>query len=297
MIEALTLDQLRLFVRVAEDGSFSAAGKRLGRVQSAVGYGITKMEDHLGVAVFDRSGRRPVLSEAGRSLLDDARRVLAQLTTLHTRANSMAGGLEAGVSVAVSAMFPSALLVALCRQFQAKFDLVNLQLHSGVLEAIPELVSSGVCQLGISSAVAARSPGLRRRFLTDVMLVPVAAPSHPLGNQPAPIPTSVARDHVQVVISSQASSTDADVAVLSARQWRVANVTTKLALIEAGLGWGTLPWSLVSDAVDRGALVRLTMEAWGAAGRSISLSSIVAEAAPPGPAGRWLLHQLPEICA
>lgn len=58
MFETITLDQLRLFLCVAEEGSFSAAGRRLGRVQSAVSQGVANLESALGVLLFDRTGRR-----------------------------------------------------------------------------------------------------------------------------------------------------------------------------------------------------------------------------------------------
>ena len=66
MIDPLTLDQLRVLVSVAESGSFSAAARRLGRVQSAVSQSIQTMEATLGLALFDRSTRTPALTEAGR---------------------------------------------------------------------------------------------------------------------------------------------------------------------------------------------------------------------------------------
>ena len=66
MIDPLTLDQMRALVVVAEAGSFSAAARRLGRVQSAISQSIQTMEATLGVALFDRSTRTPALTEAGQ---------------------------------------------------------------------------------------------------------------------------------------------------------------------------------------------------------------------------------------
>ncbi len=91
---SLTLDQLRLLVTVAEAGTFSEAARRLGRAQSAVNYGIANLERGLGVELFDRSHRRPRLTEAGRGLLSDARGVLEAAARLASRATALAGGLE-----------------------------------------------------------------------------------------------------------------------------------------------------------------------------------------------------------
>ena len=74
MIDPLTLDQMRALVVVAEAGSFSAAARRLGRVQSAISQSIQTMEATLGVTLFDRSTRTPALTEAGQAIVNDARR-------------------------------------------------------------------------------------------------------------------------------------------------------------------------------------------------------------------------------
>ena len=69
MLDRLTLDQLRALVAAGEEGSFSAAGRRLGRAQSAVSQSVQILEDELEVQLFDRSGKAPVLTEAGRAVL------------------------------------------------------------------------------------------------------------------------------------------------------------------------------------------------------------------------------------
>ncbi len=74
MIDALTLDQMRIFVAAVDEGSFSAAARKLGRVQSAVSQSIAALEGQLGVALFDRSGKTPRLTPAGVALAKDARR-------------------------------------------------------------------------------------------------------------------------------------------------------------------------------------------------------------------------------
>ena len=68
MLDRLTLDQLRMLIAVAETGSFSAAARRLGRVQSAVSQSVQALEATLGLALFDRGERTPKLSDAGRAL-------------------------------------------------------------------------------------------------------------------------------------------------------------------------------------------------------------------------------------
>ena len=82
-----TLDQLRVFLAVAEAGSFSAAARQLNRRQSVVSYTIANLEQQLGgLLLFDRGKRRPVLTEAGRTILAEARKLALAADGLRARA-------------------------------------------------------------------------------------------------------------------------------------------------------------------------------------------------------------------
>ena len=78
MLDSLTLDQLRVLVAVAETGSFSAAARKLGRVQSAISQSVQSLENALGTTLFDRAGKVPKLNDAGQVILTDARRLLGE---------------------------------------------------------------------------------------------------------------------------------------------------------------------------------------------------------------------------
>jgi len=292
----LTLDQLRLFLCAVEEGSFSAAGRRLDRVQSAVSQGISNLEATLGVELFDRSGQRASLTAAGRALLFDAQQVLAMVSQLRTTAAAITKQLEVEVSVVVDAILPADLLVEMCRGFQERFPSVSLRIHTEVLGAVLDRVLDGSCHLGIAGPVGTSDARLTRRFLTDVALVPVAGPNHSLASIDGPIRTTAARDHVQVVIGERGEAKAEDLDVLSRHTWRVADAPTKLALICAGLGWGNLPCDMVGDALRTGTLVRLHFEEWGPDPLLAPMSAIVRTDSPPGPAGQWLLQHLGELC-
>jgi len=74
MLDGISLDQLHGFIAAAEEGSFSGAGRRLHRAQSVISQTIANLEGQMGVALFDRSGRYPALTEAGRLLLGTRKR-------------------------------------------------------------------------------------------------------------------------------------------------------------------------------------------------------------------------------
>src|SRR3989449_11748062 len=94
MLDAVSLDQLRVFIAAAEEGSFSAAGRRLRRAQSLVSQTVSDLEGQLNVKLFDRAKKYPQLTAAGQSLLHEANPVLGRMEGLKARARTTAKGLE-----------------------------------------------------------------------------------------------------------------------------------------------------------------------------------------------------------
>src|SRR5471032_3037280 len=106
MLDAVTLDQFRTFIAAVDEGSFSAAGRKLRRAQSVVSQTLANLEAQLGIKLFDRSARYPRLTEEGRSLLADARGVAGNVDEFKARARAMREGLEPELSVAMDVMYP-----------------------------------------------------------------------------------------------------------------------------------------------------------------------------------------------
>ena len=99
MLDAVSLDQLRTFIAAVDEGSFSAASRKLLRSQSVVSETISNLEEQIGVQLFDRSGRYPKLTSAGIVLLADARNIVSGVDLLKARAKGMSVGLEPELSV------------------------------------------------------------------------------------------------------------------------------------------------------------------------------------------------------
>src|SRR5579862_3724694 len=106
MLDGVTLDQLRTFIAAAEQGSFSAAGRKLRRAQSVISQTLANLEGQLGVTLFDRSARYPVLTEEGRALLGNARTVADEMDGLKARAKTLREGLEPELSLSIDVMYP-----------------------------------------------------------------------------------------------------------------------------------------------------------------------------------------------
>jgi DNA-binding transcriptional LysR family regulator len=290
----ITLDQLRVFLTVVDEGSFSRAAKRLRRVQSAVSYSIANLERLLSVELFDRSGRMPVLTDAGKALLADARAVCERMDQLHARARSIAEGVEARLSLAVDVLFPMPTLLDALHAFSERFPLVPVHLRSEALGAVAQLVVNGTCQVGIGVGLEDLPRELRSRPLISIEMIPVAAPGHRLGRADGVLDTDLVRDEVQIVVSDRSSLTEGqDRGVFSERSWRVADLDSKREMILAGFGWGLMPLHRVEEDLTHRRLVRLQLRAVEAMpGYYVALHAMHRAADPPGPAARWLLERL-----
>src|SRR5215207_5879611 len=124
VLDSVTLDQLRVLATVVDEGSFSAAARKLQRVQSAVSTAMANLETQLALPLWDRSQRAATLTQEGRAVLIAARRVLAEFDGLRQLAAGMNRGLEPSVSLCIDAVFPIAALVEMCREFAKQFPTV-----------------------------------------------------------------------------------------------------------------------------------------------------------------------------
>jgi DNA-binding transcriptional LysR family regulator len=289
-----TFDQLRIFLAVAETGSFAAAGRRLNRATSVISYGIDNLEAQLGLALFDReTTRRPTLTVAGQAMLAEARTIAHGIDGLRAKAKGLLEGLEAELSIAVDVMFPAARLGDVLKSFQREFPTVSLRLHVEALGAVAALVLGGRARIGISGPLATiieNADQLERIHAGSVELVPVAAPDHPLAKL-HPVPPGATRDHIQLVLTDRSPLTEGrDFSVLSPRTWRLADLSAKHALLREGIGWGNMPLPMVEPDLVNGTLVRLALP--DHRGLEYVFDAIYRTDAPPGPAGSWLLQRV-----
>jgi DNA-binding transcriptional LysR family regulator len=293
MLDGVSLDQLRTFVAAVDEGSFSAAGRKLKRVQSAVSGWVGGLEAQLGVTLFDRSGRYPRLTPEGVLLVADARNIVSGVDTLKARAKLMASGLEPELSVVVDVFFPTAVITEVAVEFRKKFPLTPLRLFVEGLGAAYQPVLDGRCSLGILAPLPLTFPSLTGERLGEISLVMVASRDHPLASFMGQISKRELAKHVQLVLTDRSElSAGHDYGVLSPSTWRLADLSTKHAFLRDCVGWGGMPRHMVESDIDTGSLVILDIGDVPREGIKLAMSAVHPASSPPGPAGRWLIEQV-----
>jgi DNA-binding transcriptional LysR family regulator len=168
---------------------------------------------------------------------------------------------------------------------------VQTRIYVESLGAAVQTVLDGVADIGLVAAIG-DYPELRHSEVTEVELIPVAAPCHALAQLPGPLTPDVARDHVQLVLTDRSPLTAGkDHGVVAVRTWRLADLGAKHAMLLAGLGWGSMPRHMVDDDLAAGRLVRLDMSD-GSGWPRVPIHVVSRADNAFGPAGRWMAERL-----
>jgi DNA-binding transcriptional LysR family regulator len=265
MLDNVTINQLRSFVAVCDQGSFSGAARALNRAQSAISHAIKALEGAFDVELFERNARKATLTAAGRSLLPDARAVISRTEEMKMRAVAIAEAGIAQISIAVDTYFPRSHLIECLHSLQADYPTVALNLRLTTMQGGERSVLDGTCALAVTIAeVPELSPSrIERQYLSEVQMVTVCAPSHPLAAIAGPIPREEFGRHIQLVVTdNQPDAEKTQQGVAGERQWQVNDLGAKKDLLKGSLCWGHMPRHMVAEDLANAALVELQRRAW-----------------------------------
>jgi DNA-binding transcriptional LysR family regulator len=293
MLDRVTLDQLRILIAVAETGSFSAAARRLHRVQSAISQSIQSLETALETVIFDRSAKPPKLTDAGRVLLDDAHHIVRSVDMLRARAESMAAEVEPELTLAVDPIFPSAVLMASLKALSETFPWLPVTLFTEGLGGPEQRLRDGVARLALYAPLPTGAQDLEIEFLASITMTAVVASQHPLAVEEGPLTRDALERHVQLVLTDRTPLTSGFTGnIMSLRVWRFADLGSRLDYLLAGFGWCYMPLHLVEDHIAAGRLRRLDIVEHRGRVFSFPIHAIHERGRTPGRAGRWLLDDL-----
>ena len=289
----LTLDALQVLDAIARGGSYAAASAELHRTVSTLSYTVKKLEDDLGVQVFDRSGHRAVLTDAGRVLLDEGRAVLDAAAAVERRVRSVGRGWEAALVIAVNELVPHEALLAALADFYAAGHPTRIRILSEVLGGAWDAMVSQRADLALAEVTAVGAMGIVHRPVGAVSFVFAVAPQHPLARARQPVKVAEIRRHRVVVVADSSRHEPARSAGITsaADVLTVASLQAKLAAQVAGLGVGFLPSALAADAIAQGRLVVLRV----ASPRPRVQLDVAWRSHGAGPATLWFAERLQRL--
>jgi len=293
VLDGVSFDQLRAFIAAVDEGSFSAAARRLRRAQSAVSELVSNFEAQIGVQLFDRTERYPKLTSAGVLLVADARSVMANVNVLKARAKGISGGLEPELSAVVDVLFPIEAISESALEFRTRFPGTPLRLYVEALGGAYQPVIDGRCSLGVVGSMPDVPASMSTEPLQAVDMIMVASRDHPLAAIGGVIPRSELQKHVQLVLTDRSELTRGrEFGVMSPLTWRLSDLFAKHSFLLKGLGWGGMPLHAVKRDLDDQKLKKLLIEDMPEQKLSLSMFAVYLSEQPPGPAGRWLIERL-----
>lgn len=294
----LSIDSLQVLDAIDRQGSFSAAAAELHRVPSAITYSVRQLEEGLGIALFDRRGRRAVLTEAGRELLREGRKLLEAAADLECRVQQVARGWESELRIAVDTLIAPHRLFGLVAEFYEENTGTRLRIGSEVLGGTWDALASGRADLVVgASGDAPPGRNYASQPLGRVRMVLVAAPFHPLAAEKQPVTEARVQRHRAVSVADTSRRLPPrTVGMLSGRDvFTVPTLEDKAAAHIAGLGVGFLPSWVAEREAAAGRLAILRAEPERAPAELV----VAWRPDDKGRALRWFVQRLgdPLVCA
>lgn len=253
----LSLDALQVLDAIDRRRSFAAAAEELHRVPSAITYTVNKLEEELGVTLFDRSGHRAVLTAAGRELLVEGRHLLQAAVSLENRLKRVATGWETELRIAVGDLVNLDAVFALLHQFCDQGRGTHLRIMSEVYGGIWDALVTDRADLVLGAgADVPPGGGYSTLPLGEVEFVFAVAPDHPLADFPEPLAAADIVGFRAIAAADTSRQLPPRTSGLLSGQevLTVPDMHSKVAAQRQGLGVGFLPASWITEDLRSGRL-------------------------------------------
>lgn len=279
-----TLEQLRMFKAVVEHGGYAQAAGAIYKSQSTISYAVHKLQEQLGVRLLEVEGRKAVLTEHGKVILQRANQLLEQAEDLGKVAQSLSDGIEAKVCVALDIIYPYDTLFQILEEFSTSFPSTRIELEEHVLSGGIEMLEEGSIDLLITTRIP---DGWAGQQIYHTRFIPVSATNHPLQQLNRNLNYADLTQHRQVVVRDSSRKQRIDAGWLGANQrWTVTHSSTSLNILRRGLGFAWMPESWVANDLAAGTLKILAITPDNI--RQVDLYLIEAHAETMGPATQFL---------
>lgn len=261
----MEIRQLRAFTAIAETGTFTAGAQRVHVTQAAVSMQIRQLETELGASLFIRAPRRVILTEAGESLLERARRILREHDVAVAEIAELAGAERGRLRVgSASAMVSADPLPQILKELRERHPRAEVTIVSGTSEALVRQILAGELDVAfVSLPVEAR--GIQTEGLSRDELVAIASPRHRLAKQKVLSVFALAGE--KLILGERGGNTRrlidelfAEAGVQPVVAMELSRLSAIKRMVEEDMGVGIIPMRSATEEVSEGRLVAWWIE-------------------------------------
>ncbi|WP_156293660.1 LysR family transcriptional regulator [Serratia oryzae] len=280
-------EALQAFVEAAALGSFSAAARKLRKSQSTISTAIANLEADLGLTLFNREARQPVLTPAGRKVLGHVQEILTASERLEALSIRLGDRVEPRLTIVFSDTYQPNHHDNLLKHFEQRYQDIELECMIAEDDDVLDLLHIGRAHLGMLAVQPSYPPDIAfARLPEQTEMGLFVAHEHPLTRIPALTQAHLASSR-QLYLNTYTGS---DAAKPQGPVWSAPSYLMLLEMAEQGFGWAVLPHWLVKQYGQQ-RLTELKIRGWP---KLISVDAVWSKLTPPGPAGFWLLDRLLE---
>jgi DNA-binding transcriptional LysR family regulator len=254
------LEHIRTFEAVVRTGSFSAAGRELHKAQSAVSYGVQQLEERLGLELFDRSGHRAVLTNAGRALLAEGEKLIEAASRIEELASRIGDGYEPRLQLVIDGIVPQEPIMRALKTLADEHNPTQIQVKVEFLGGVQYRFEREDADIMIVKNFDAGT-GYHETTLPFIESVLVCSPDHPLARASA-AQVGLLHDYVELSVHDSSGATPAHdpTAFGGSRIFYLSDFGAKRQALRLGLGFGWMPTYLADEDLAAGRLVEVDFE-------------------------------------
>ena len=289
----ISLDSLEVLDAIVSKGSFAAAAESLFRVPSAITYTVRKLEQDLGVALFNRSGHRAELTEAGAELLREGRYLLNAASELESHVKLVASGVETELTIAVNELFTLDALYKVIEEFYTQNFGTRLKVTREVYGGSWDALISGRAAISIGApGEGPHSSSYTSKPIGSLEFLYAVAKNHPLAAAKEPLQNTDIKQYRAIAASDSSRDSEPKTSGIITGQdvLAVPDMLAKFQAQIAGLGVGFLPKRMAELGAETGELVIKTV-----AEPRPKLISYLAWQNKGGKAQQWLIEKLKQL--
>jgi len=286
----VSLDQWRTLQAVIDCGGYAQAAEYLHRSQSSVSYAVNRLQELLGVKLLHIEGRKAILSDAGKILLQRSRQLLADASSIEQQAHHLEQGWEAEIRLVTETSFPTGHLMSALKQFETLGNKTRIRLEEVVLSGAEDVLLNGSADLVIGPYVP---QGFLGDELFQVNFIAVAHPNHALHQLNRSLTAHDLNRETHVMVSDSGSKGINAGWLSDSQRWAANSLESARKIISSGLGFGWLPESEIEQQIKNNELKKLPLNV-GTSNKAM-LYLIYADINRVGPATKQLATILKQV--